>query len=59
MFDIEKIKKESGLDQKTLKRIENSIRKEFKDDPMMFELHLLRTLKAIKAGWISLKEALT
>ncbi len=57
MFDLEKIKRESGLKTDDLARIEVKIKEEFPEDELMFELHFLRTLKAIKEGWVTLEEA--
>ncbi len=58
MFDLDKIKKESGLDARTLLRLEQMVRESFQSDDMMFELHFLRIVKAIKQGWITPEEAL-
>lgn len=58
MFDLDKIKKESGLDARTLSRLEQMVRESFQSDDMMFELHLVRIMKAIKEGWITPEEAL-
>lgn len=58
MFDLERIKKESGLEPKDLARLEVKIRQEFEGDAMMFELHFLRIVKALKEGWITPEEAL-
>jgi len=52
MFDLEEVKKESGLSATELARLEEQVKREFEGDEMMFELHFLRTLKAIKEGWI-------
>lgn len=59
MFDLEKIKEESGLSATELARLEEGVRREFENDEMMFELHLLRALKAIREGWVTLEEALS
>ncbi len=53
MFDLEKVKKESGLTQEQLIQLEAAIRQEFPHDEMMFELHFIRTLEAIRKGWIT------
>jgi len=57
MFDLEKIKRDSELAPDDLARIEVKVKEEFPEDEMMFELHFLRILKAIKEGWITLGEA--
>ena len=48
MFDLEKIKEESGLSAIELARLEEEVRREFESDEMMFELHPLRALRAIR-----------
>lgn len=53
MFDLQKIKKESGLSLDELTRLNRKIREDFREDEMMFELHFLRTLKALEEGWIT------
>jgi hypothetical protein len=59
MFDIERAKLESALEPDKLACLEKSIKKEFKGDEMMFELHFIRVLKAVQEGWVSLEEALS
>ncbi len=59
MFDLDKIQRESGLSPDTLIRLKAEIKGEFQDDEMMFELHFLRLLRAIREGWVTLEEALT
>lgn len=59
MFDVERLKIESGLEPRKLALLEERIRGEFKADEMMFELHYIRVLKAIREGWISLEGALS
>ena len=45
MFGLAKLKKNSGLSIKKLKALESEVRRDYPDDPLMFELHLLRALK--------------
>jgi len=59
MFDLEKIKRESGLTSDDLTRIEAKVKEEFPEDELMFELHFLRVIKAIKEGWVTLDKVLT
>lgn len=59
MFDLEEAKRASGLSPQELARVEEMVSLEFKHDEMMYELHLLRVLKALKEGWVSLEEALS
>jgi len=49
-FDIEKALKESGISPEDASRIKQYCRKEFGDDEMMYELHVIRTIKAFKEG---------
>jgi hypothetical protein len=42
MFDVEKAMKESGLSRKEITKIEREVRREFPNDQMMYELHLIR-----------------
>jgi len=58
MFDVEKLKKESGLPPDLLERIEASIHEEFRDDSLLYELHVVRVLQALKEEWITLDEVL-
>ena len=58
MFDLERAKSESHLPPSSLVLVEEKVRAEFEGDEMMFELHLVRVLGAIKEGWVTLEEAL-
>ncbi len=58
MFDIGRLKAETGLDPQKLALLEEKVREEFKADEMMFELHYIRVLRALQKGWIDLEEAL-
>ena len=58
MFDIGRLKAETGLDPQKLVLLEEKVREEFKADEMMFELHYIRVLRALQKGWIDLEEAL-
>jgi len=59
IFNLEETKRESGLSASELAQLEESVRAEFQNDEMMFELHLVRALKALKEGWVTLEEALS
>jgi len=45
LFDIKKAIKESGLSKKEVQRILKETKKEFPDDQMMYELHVIRALQ--------------
>lgn len=57
MFDIDKAKRESGLNPQIVSQIEEKVREDF-DDQMMFELHLIRTLHALKEGKLTVEQLL-
>jgi len=48
MFDINKAIRESGISKKETKKLETEIKKEFHNDKMMYELHLIRALNSLK-----------
>ena len=48
MFDINKAIKESRISEKEIKKLENEIKREFPNDRMMYELHLIRVLTSLK-----------
>lgn len=58
IFNLEETKRESGLSAPKLAQLEERVRREFEGDEMMFDLHLVRALKALKEGWVTLEEAL-
>ncbi len=58
MFELERAKRESGLSDHELARLAERIKAEFEGDEMLFELHLLRVLYALKEGWVTPEEAL-
>ena len=45
-FDIEKEVKESKIPANVLQRIKTEAKAEFRNDPMMYELHVLRAIKS-------------
>lgn len=58
MFDLERLKHESGLPADVFARLQNLVRQEYGDDPMLFELHLVRVIRAIRDGSLTVAEAL-
>lgn len=48
IFIPEKIAKKMGVSSEKLRRLKQSVRKEFPHDDLMYELHLLRALKSIR-----------
>ncbi len=59
MFDVERLKRESGLSLEQLAQLEEQVRVEFGEDELLRELHLVRVLEALRRGWITVKEALS
>ncbi len=51
MYDIEAAFKRSGLTLEEFERIKSEVRSDFPNDDMMFELHIIRILNAIKKGY--------
>ncbi len=45
-FDINKIAEKSGLPEQVIMKIKEEARKEFPADDLMYELHLMRAIKA-------------
>ncbi|MBI5302960.1 MAG: hypothetical protein HY868_12555 [Chloroflexi bacterium] len=59
MFDLTYLKQTSGLDQVVLRQVEQKVQADYPDDAMLFELHLVRVLLALKQGWITLEQILS
>jgi hypothetical protein len=51
IFDIEKAFENSGLSLSQIEKIKKEIRREFPDDEMMYELHVIRAIDAFKKGY--------
>jgi hypothetical protein len=58
MFDLEQLKRTSGLDTAILALIERKVREDFRDDEMMFEIHLVRIILSLKEGRVTLDQVL-
>ena len=48
MFDINKAVKDSGLSKKEVDHLKKEVKKDYPRDQMLFELHMIRALKARK-----------
>jgi hypothetical protein len=57
-FDYETIAREAKITPEKLRKLLNLLRQEFPDDPLMYELHVLRACMAVRDGYISLKDLL-
>ncbi|UCE36194.1 MAG: hypothetical protein JSW00_11680 [Thermoplasmata archaeon] len=51
MYNIDIAFKNSGLSAREIEKIKRDVRSEFPNDDMMYELHIIRILKAIKKGY--------
>ena len=58
MFDLEQLRITSGLDTDILALIERKVREDFRDDEMMFEIHLVRIIQSLKEGRMTLDQVL-
>ena len=45
MFDVQKAIKDSRLSRREVIRLQDETRREFPDDPMLYELHMIRALR--------------
>ena len=57
-FDWERAARQAGIPDDKLAEIGRALRREFPQDDMLYELHLLRVCMAVGKGWISLADAL-
>lgn len=48
MFDLEKAFKKSELTRKEFEKIKQVVRKEFPNNPALYELHVLRYLQSLE-----------
>lgn len=58
-FDYVAVGRESHLTPEQMAAIEALERREFPDDQMMFELHMLRVLEQIRGGRLKLSDVLS
>ena len=56
-FDIQRAADEAGIPAEGVGRLQQTIRREFPRDEMMYELHVLRACMAIRDGLITLEQA--
>lgn len=57
-FDYETVAREAKIPREKRKRLVQLMRKEFPNDPLMCELHVLRACMAIRDGHITVDDAL-
>jgi hypothetical protein len=51
IYDVETAFKKSGLSPAVIQKIKLQVRKDFPNDDMMYELHIIRILNAMKKGY--------
>jgi len=57
-YNYEKLAKEVGMTMAQLRELKRQMRAEFPHDQMMFELHVMRAVMAVRDGRITLEQAL-
>jgi hypothetical protein len=57
-FDYETAAREAGIAAPALDKLRALVRKDFPNDDMMYELHVLRACMAVKNGRCSLQDVL-
>jgi len=57
-FDYESMARAARMPPAELARLRALVRREFPEDDMMFELHMLRVCMAVRDGRLSIDEAL-
>ena len=58
-FDYQQVAAEAGITPTQLAQIVESIRREFPEDLMLLELHVLRACRAIRDGQVTLEQVLS
>ena len=48
MFDLEKASKQAKVGKKDFERIKLEVKKEFPDNPSLYEIHVVRYLASLK-----------
>ncbi len=57
IFDIETAFRRSGLSVKEIEKIKRQVSRDFPNDDMMYELHIIRILNAMKNGYWKLDDS--
>ncbi len=57
-FDYEKVAEEAGISGQDLDRIRQVVRLDYPNDPMLFELHVLRVCTSIREGRATVESVL-
>jgi hypothetical protein len=56
--DYESVAREAKISPEKLRHLLNLLREEFPNDPLMYELHVLRACMAVRDGHISINDVL-
>lgn len=56
MIDFDKIMLAKGLTKRQIDLIKKEVRREFPDDEMMYELHLIRLVDSFSKGYCSIED---
>jgi hypothetical protein len=57
-FDYESAARDANLTRQQLDALREMVRRDFPNDPMLFELHMLRACRAIRDGHVTLEQIL-
>jgi hypothetical protein len=57
LFDVSRAAEQAGVSSAQLAALEENIRRQYGSDEMMCELRLLRTLRVIRDGAVSVEDA--
>ena len=55
-FDYESVAREARLTAEQLRRVAETVRRDYPFDEMLFELHVMRACRAIRDGAVTLAE---
>jgi len=58
LFDYQKLAEDAGVSPKQLEELESLVRRDYGSDEMMVELRMLRTLRAVRDGAVSIDSAI-
>lgn len=58
MFDLARLEQASGLPITVLKQVKQKVKEDFRDDDMLYEIHLVRIFRALKEGRLTVDQVL-
>lgn len=56
-FDYESVARDAGVKAEQLDQLRRVVLRDYANDPLLFELHMLRACRAIRDGEITLEQA--